>query len=399
MSEQSLPLAESPSPRLLMAQIVVATLARFLLNTARRFPYIFAPALSRGLGVPVTAITSLVAVNQATGVLSPAFGPLSDRWGYRTMILGGLGMLAVGMLAGGLLPFYGMVLLALLLAGLGKSIFDPALQAYIGQHVPYHRRGLAIGVVEFAWAGSSLLGIPLIGLLIARRGWQLPFLLIGGLALLSIVVLGWLMPAGGRTASHAGRITFAKAWRLLRREPAVLGALGFGFWMSIANDSLFVVIGLWLESFGLSLTAVGLAASVIGAAELLGEIGVVSFADRVGLKRALLIGLTLTTLSYLLLPLLGLTVASALVSLFILFLFFEFSVVTSFSLFTEILPDARATMMATFLAAMSVGRVVGALLGGGLWQMGGLVAVTSVSALTTGLGLLCLLWGLRTWQR
>lgn len=120
--------------------------------------------------MPLTAITSLIAVNQVTGVLSPVFSPLGDRWGYRAMMLAGLAMLTGGMLVGGLLPVYGMVLLGLFLAGLGKSVFDPALHAYVGERVPYQRRGLAIGMLEFAWAGSALVGIPLVGLLMERLG-------------------------------------------------------------------------------------------------------------------------------------------------------------------------------------------------------------------------------------
>ena len=87
--------------RPLMLQIGIATLARLIINTSKRFPYTFSSALSRGLGVPLTDITSLIAINQATGVLSPIFGPLADRWGYRMMMLIGLIVLAMGMLAGG----------------------------------------------------------------------------------------------------------------------------------------------------------------------------------------------------------------------------------------------------------------------------------------------------------
>ena len=123
--------------------IVVTTLCRLVLNTARRFAYPFAPALSRGLGVPLTAITSLIAVNQATSVLGLFFGPVADRLGYRLMMQAGMALLVVGMFAGGFLPFYGVILIALFLAGLGRSIFEPALQAYVGARVPFHRRCLA----------------------------------------------------------------------------------------------------------------------------------------------------------------------------------------------------------------------------------------------------------------
>ena len=401
MTETSTIAQVAPAPtRKLALQLGVATLARLFLNTARRFAYPFAPALSRGLGVPLTAVTSLLAANQVTGVLSPAFGPLGDRWGYRRMMLAGLAMLAAGMLAGGFLPVYSVVLLALFLAGLGKSIFDPALHAYVGQRVPYQRRGLAIGLVEFAWAGSSLVGIPLAGLLIDRLGWRSPFFALGSLGLLSAAVLAALIPGDRRQPQDVeGTTSLRQAWRRLSRERAALGALGFGFLISAANDNLFVVYGAWLEeSFGLSIVALGMATLVIGAAELLGEGLTASIADRLGLKRAIMASLALSALSYVLLPWVGRTLPLALAGLFFLFLTVEFSIVTGFSLFTEILPDARATMMSGIMATTSVGRMIGALAGGPVWLAGGLMATGLVSAAISGLALVSLAWGLRDWR-
>jgi len=239
----------------LVLKISAVTLCRLVLNTARRFAYPFAPALSRGMDVPLTAVTSIIAVNQFTAVPGMFFGPLADRVGYRLMMLAGLGMLVVGMFAGGFLPVYGVVLAALFLAGLGKSIFDPAIQAYIGQRVPFHRRGLFIGLIEFSWAGSTLVGIPLTGLLIGSVGWRAPFFAMAGVGLIGMVALKILIPKDDeKTIQYQSPASLLNAWRRLGRERAALGALGFGFFACAANDNLFVVYGAWLEkSFDLSI--------------------------------------------------------------------------------------------------------------------------------------------------
>lgn len=378
-----------------------AMLGRTLLNTARRFPYPFAPALSRGLAVPLPAITSLIAVNQITGVLALFAGPLADQWGYRLMLLSGLALLASGMFAAGLLPFYGVVLVALFLAGLGKSVFDPALQAYVGRRVPYHRRGLVIGIIEMSWAASSLIGIPLMGLLIDRVSWRSPFLVLGGLALVGIIILANLIPVAP-TQPPARRPLFdmKTAWKQLKNSRVALGGLGFSFCVAAANDNLFVVYGAWLENrFALSVLALGVATTVIGVAELCGESLTAGLSDRLGLKPSLFAGLILSGLSYLLLPGLAQTLPLALLGLFILFVGVEYTIVTSVSLFTEVLPEARATMMSGWLAAASLGRVTGALMGGFIWQWGGISAISLISTLISGLALLCLLWGLRYWHR
>ena len=401
MPEESAPDRAPTSVSRLTVNIGVTTLCRLVLNTARRFAYPFAPALSRGLGVPLTAITSLIAINQATAVLGLFFGPVADRLGYRLMMLTGMTLLVAGMFAGGFFPFYGVVLVALFLAGLGKSIFDPALQAYVSERVPFHRRGLAIGLLEFSWAGSTLLGIPLVAVLIDRLGWRAPFFVMGGLGVLGILALSILIEKTGQKKAHQPSVPlFRGAWKQLTRERAALGAISYAFWISMASDNLFVVYGAWLEKqFGLSIVALGLGTSVIGAAELAGESMTATLADRMGLKQSVVWGLAACLICYGVLPLLGQTLAMALIGLFIIFLTFEFTIVTSLSLFTELVPASRATMLASFLAAAGIGRVVGALIGGPIWLAGGISATGMVSAAVSGLALVSLVWGLHGWRK
>ena len=383
-------------------QIVAATLSRLVLNTARRFVYPFAPVLSRGLDVSLSAVTMIIAANQSSAIVGMVFGPLADRLGFRLMMLIGLGLLGAGLLAGGFLPFYGVVFIALLMAGLGKSIFDPALQAYVSARVPYHRRGLFIGLLEFSWAGSTLIGIPAAAFLIEKFGWRAPFFVGGGLGLMGLFVLRRLIPPTTETRSSgaSGSIGLKSAYRLLGRSRPAMGVLAYAFWVSAANDNLFVIYGAWLESsFNLSIVALGLGTGLIGIAELTGESLTAFGADRIGLRRALIIGLVATLVGYGLLPLYGHNLVFTMGGLFYLFLCFEFTLVTSLSLSTEILPTARATMMASFFAAAGLGRVVGALVGGQVWLSGGIWATSLVSAGMNSLALIALVWGLRNWKR
>jgi DHA1 family inner membrane transport protein len=386
--------------RKLALQLGVAISARVVINTARRFPYTFVSTLSRGLGVPLTAITSIIATNQATGLLGPVIAPLGDRRGYRAMMLAGLGLLAVGMISAGLYPIYVTVSISLVLAGLGKSVFDPALHAFVGQRVPFEHRGLAVGLTELSWAGSALLGIPIIGWLMDRAGWSSPFLVLGLLGLAGGILLIIVTRGGQHRALRGQRpVTAREVWLHLTRDRAAMGALGFGLLVGLANDNLSVVYGVWLESaFGLSVPMLGLATTSIGLAELLGESLTVLLSDRIGLRRALVAGLALSTLSYAVLPAMGQGLGLALVGLFLTFLTFEFTIVTAFSLFTELLPQARATMMASSLASINLGRVVGALVGAVVWQFGGMLATGAVSAVFSGLALVVLAWGMRGWS-
>ena len=381
-------------------RILAAILCRLLLNTARRFAYPFAPVLSRGLGVSLTSITSLIAVNQATAILGIGFGPLGDRFGYRRMMLMGMGMLSMGMLAAGVFPFYYSVMVALFLAGLGKSIFDPAIQAYVSRQVQYKKRGMVIGLLEMSWAGSTLIGIPCVALLMNRFDWQTPFYVLGGLGLVGMIALVSLFPKNKRTkAPTIERKSLWRAWPHLIANRAALGALAYAFFISVANDNLFVVYGAWLEqSFQVSVVVLGIGTGVIGLAELCGEGLTVLISDRIGLRRSILAGLVLTIVNYALIPLYGQHLSYALTGIFLVFLTFEFMIVTSMSLCTEILPAHRATMMAAFFAAAGIGRVIGALMGGYLWLFGGIWLTGMVSAGITVLALFSLILGLKAWQ-
>lgn len=391
---------QEPRSSRLVWIVGAATFTRLFINTARRFAYPFAPVLSRNLGVSLPAITSIIAINQFTGVLGIIFAPIADRWGYRNMMLMGLGLLTIGMFIGGMFPFYLTVLIALFLGGLGKTVFDPSLQAYVGQRVPYVRRGLTVGIIETSWAGSSLIGIPFMGLVMDRYGWRAPFFVLCALGFLSIIGLKLLIP-DDHPEKHSSRTTsnFLGSIRLLVQKREAIGAIGFSFFLSAANDNLFVVYGVWLEeTFALGVLALGATTMIIGAAEFVGEMLTAFLADRVGLHRVIITGTVCTAASYLVLPVLGHALPFALTMLFILFVSVECSIVTTISLCTEVLPDARATMMSGYLAAASLGRVTGALMGGPVWLMGGIHGTGMVSASIGCLALLLIIWGFAGWR-
>jgi predicted MFS family arabinose efflux permease len=231
-------------------------------------------------------------------------------------------------------------------------------------------------------------------------GWRAPFFAMGGLGLLGIAALGILMPKDGKkSVRHQTAAGLWSAWRRLGQERAALGAIGFAFFVSAANDNLFVVYGAWLEkSFSLSILALGLGTSIIGVAELSGESLTAAISDRLGLKRSVGVGLALCIISYGVLPLLCQALPLALGGLFFIFLTYEFTIVSALSLCTELLPGSRATMMSSFLAAAGIGRVVGALIGVPVWLKGGILMTGFVSAAISCLGLLFLVWGLKGWR-
>lgn len=391
----------SPTSRRLVVQVIVATLLKLLLNTGRRFIYPFAPALSRDLGVPLAAVTSIIASSQAISLLGLFSGPLADRMGYRLMMQSGLAMLALGMLTCGLLPEYWPLFFGLILASFGKTVFDPAIQAFIGHSVPYAKRGRVIGFLEMSWAGSTLLGIPAFALIIDQAGFRFSFYFLAILGAIGWLSIARIIPADESTKStQKTNLAILPSLRELFASRPAAGMLAYGFWISLANDNLFVVYGAWFEKdFLATIMTLGFSTVAIGSAELLGESMTAIFSDRLGLKRAVVAGLIFTTAAYLLLPYIGSTLPLAMSGMFFIFIAFEFTMVTSFSLCTELMPERRATMMAGFYATAGIGRMIGVLIGGFLWELTGITGVSWISATATLLGLASLLWGLSNWKQ
>ncbi len=381
-------------------QLIVIFIVRLLLNTGRRFMYPFAPALSRELAVPLTAVTSIIATSQFVSLLGLFSGPLADRIGNRIIMRAGLLALAIGMLLCGLVPEYWFVFVGLVLASLGKTIFDPAIQSFIGQHVPYARRSRAVGFIETAWAGSTLMSIPALGLLVEHLGLRVSFFILAILAAGGWFLIAWALPGdvqktGGQQKERG--ILF-RIFALFKHRAAA-GMMLFGFWISLANDALFVIYGVWFENaFAVSLVTLGFSTIAIGSAELLGELSTAFFSDRVGPKKMISSCMVILIAAFILLPVIGKSLFLAMAGMFVTFFFCEIIIVTSFSLSSELMIHSRATMLAGYYAIMGIGRVVGVFFAGIAWKTGGIAAVTISCALCTLLGLIALCVGLYGWQ-
>lgn len=368
------------------------TLSRLLINTGLRMVYPFLPVFARGLGVSLAAVAGLVALRGFASLLSPLFGPLSERYGRRPVLVLSMFLFSLGCAVVVIWPQLWAFGLSLAVIAVAKVVYDPAMQAYLGDTVPYARRGQAIAVTELSWAGAFFIGIPIMGFVIQWQGWQAPFAWLGALAIGAAIVLWRMLPKTRGRSDQA--ISLRPTLALLRRKPVVWAASAYVMLIMAANELILVVYGDWMEvSFGLTVASLGLAGMIIGAGEVTGEVTTALTVDRIGKRPFIIISGSLAALAYLALPLASINLATALTTLFVLFLFFEMSVVGGVPLMTEIVPSARSIVLSLIVAAAGLGRAVGALIGPLLWSSGNLVFTAIASALITGLAVLVLaLW-------
>jgi predicted MFS family arabinose efflux permease len=368
--------------------------ARTLINAQFRIAYPFLPAISRGLGVPFEVASLLLTVRGLIGVSSPLFGYLSDRLGRRTIMILGLLTMVAGALLLAAGRSFGVALAAFGLQGLAKPSYDPAMQAHVSDLVPYEHRGRALGITEYSWAGSWLLGVPIAGLLIARAGWQAPSLAIAVLGLGCVVATIRLRDVRGPSAraedaGRAARRAWSDRWRahlrpLMTRD--TLAVLAVSALVILASENFFIIYGVWMENqFALAPAALGIVSIVVSLAELSAAILSSVIVDRLGKRRALLGGLTANTGAYLLLPLLAVGFRGGILGLVLLALTAEFSIVTVLPLISELAPSARGTVLAVNTALMSLAAATASIAAPRLWEAGRLQMVTWFCAAGVGL--------------
>jgi len=369
-------------------QLLIFMVLRTILNTGHRMVYPFLAVFARGIGVEITTLSIVVTARSFVGMFAPVFGSFADQRGRKFGLLAGIVLFTVGSASVALAPGFITFSLAILLGILGKYLFDPAMQAYFGDRVPYERRGTALAVTEASWSMAFIAGVPLTGLLIARYGWNSPFLLLAVLGLVMFVVIWRMIPRDDPPKGTSASLKNVRA--VLTNVPALAG-ISIALWASAGNELVNLIFGVWLEdSFGLRIAALAGASAVIGISELGGESLVALTTDQLGKPRALALGLTGNILASLLLPVVGRTEIGALVGLFLFYITFEYVLVSHIPLMTEVMPGARATLLSFNVTGHSLGRAIGALLATFIYQQFGFMPVTWIAILFNLFALLAL---------
>jgi len=108
------------------------------------------PLFFSSLGLGVAAIGTIKAVYPAAwGALQVLTGPLSDRWGRKWLIAGGMIVQAGGISLTAMIPRYSAWIVAALLQGIGTAMVYPTLLAAISDVAHPEWRATTMGVYRF----------------------------------------------------------------------------------------------------------------------------------------------------------------------------------------------------------------------------------------------------------
>jgi predicted MFS family arabinose efflux permease len=345
------------------------TLSRLISTSSYRFTPPFLATIARGLDVSLSEIGIALALSELSGLLSPFLGSRIDRLPRRATMSVALMLVAIGATIAALSPNRWVFAVALAGLSLANATFVISMNGWFADRVPYERRSRVVGIVEFSWAGGLLIGVPLMGLVTALTSWRWGF----GVGAISGVVMSvslYRRFASTPEGHHAGtrESKLPKGW--WRRAAAPIAANGM---LMAAAQCAFVTFGSWLEDdFDFTAGKLSAIAFGLGVGEFAASSGTVRFTDRLGKRRAMMLGTGLMVPMGLLLatPLreslwLGLPI------LIVYILGFEFGVVSSIPIGTNVIPGHPSTGMGLMFGAGTIGRATTAIAAAWLYDQHG----------------------------
>lgn len=163
-------------------------------------PLFAAANFDAGAGIAGTALASF-AVGTAS-VISIA-GWLSDRYGRRPLVIGGLLVSGVTTLVLGWCDTVPLLVAASVVAGMGAGVLNPAQQAAVADVIGADRAGgKVLATFQMASDSGAILGPVLVGVVVDQFGYTAGFALSG--ALLLAAVVPWLFAR--ETHEHLSRV-------------------------------------------------------------------------------------------------------------------------------------------------------------------------------------------------
>lgn len=252
------------------------------------------PALTSGLGASVAqGQLTLTALLLPFGVSQLVWGPLSDRFGRRPVVLAGLGSFAVAAAACVVASSIEVLLVWRVVQGIAMGAVVMTGRAVL-------RDGFApadaVRVMTKAQTGLGLMacmGPPLGGLLAQYLGWRwaMGAIALFGVAAFTLAVLRFeeTLPASRRTSLHPSGL--ARNWVTVVRHPTFLAG---SLLSTLTYASVFTFLAtapfVFIDHMGLSRAQFGLAAFSMSVSYILGTFVCRRLLTRRGLRGTVAVG-------------------------------------------------------------------------------------------------------------
>jgi predicted MFS family arabinose efflux permease len=227
-----------------------------------------------------------------SGLLTAGF---ADRFDRKKLLLFFYSGFLAGTLLCGLASSYHLLLLARMITGLFAGVVGSVSFAIVTDLFPMGMRGRVMGVIQTAFAASSVLGIPLALVLSTRWGWNASFFLVVAVsALVGGLIWAYLRPVDAHLKHHPDRsplhhLIHTVSNRLYLQGFATTGLLSVGGFMLMPFMSVFMV-----HNIGLPIDKLPLVYMITGAFSILAGPLIGRASDAYGTLRVFAFGCAVT---------------------------------------------------------------------------------------------------------
>ncbi|MGB9802983.1 MAG: MFS transporter [Desulfofundulus sp.] len=301
-------------------------------------------------------------------IFAPLWGRLSDRIGRRPFLLMGLSGYGITFILFGLASKLWMMFAIRILSGIISSATLPTAMAYIADKTSGEERSRGMGMMGAAM-GLGMIAGPAIGGWLGHYNFTLPFFVAGGLAILNLLFAISFLPEslekrGPSKATGRDRITL----NVLKNPLLVIFVLGFVLYFTMSMfEATFALFAAQKAGFGprevgvlfaiLGLTGVAVQGGLLGKlAKRFGDVNLI----RTGMLVSSLGMLLILTTSNRLLLILNAAIFNTGTSLL---------GPSASSLLSKNASGRQASAMGLMQSSNSLGRILGPVAGGALYDL------------------------------
>ena len=197
-------------------------------------------------------------------------GPLSDSFGRRPVILGGLLLLVVAVIASGFAPNLEMFVLLRILTGLAAGTLPPTSVGVLSDVISPERRPQAVSALLSIGVVTSAVSVPVALQLADWQGWRFAFI-VAGLLLVTGLLMNWIwFPRDGRERVRNWAF-FSRYWSLVPLryfQAAVMVGMSqrIAFWTMISYFPAYLI-----GTYGLSAKFAALPLGIVALGQALGS--------------------------------------------------------------------------------------------------------------------------------
>ncbi len=296
---------KQPQPRRVLPITSVVTFLGFV-DTHLLIPIIALYAYGLGASVGITGlIIGLYSItNTPANIL---FGRLIDRVGYKVPLIIGLIGDALGMF------FYSLCRLPIHLAlvrtihGISGGLIGPATMSITADYSNEAGKGRAMGFYGMSIAAATLVGYGLGGVIASRLGYKALFLF-GAIMLAAGAMLSLLLPQAKKKGNIAAKTSLGEGFNnvgsLLRRRGLIVSYCSI-FAQYFTFGGVVTLLPLYIKSLGMEAFHVGMLLVTFAIMFIILQFPSGSVSDKVGRLIPTATGLSLSAVSLVILPSVG----------------------------------------------------------------------------------------------